>query len=702
MKVLAGALLAACAAGNAVEMNPMRRVISMLQAMQEKIEKEGKDQAKLMAKFECYCKNNSGELKKSIVDGGAKIQQLGSSITASENDRKVTLSELAQAKADRAEAQKNIEDSTDIRSKEAKEYAESSAEFKSNIEAMGNAIASISKGMSGALLQTRTGGLVERLVSNSVELTNAEKDQVSAFLQGGTGYAPASGQIVGILKQMKETMEKDLADLEAQEKDAVDSFNSMTSAKNKEIAAATTAIEEKTQKQGDLAVSIVQMKDDKEDTEKSLAADEGYLAQLGQDCEDKVKEYQEIKQTRSEELLAISDTIKILNDDDALDLFKKTLPSLLQVAVSDKQVRSKALAVLKRIDAAAGNPHLDLISLTLANKKNGFEKVIKMVDEMKDALKKEQEDDDSKREYCKAELDKGEDKVKTLKHTLSNLAQTMSNSNDAISNLNAEIKSLEDGIASLDKATADATEQRKEEHDAFIESSTEDRAALQIMEFAKNRLNKFYNPNEYKAPPKRELTEEERMYSAYGGDIGTTPAPGGIANTGAMALVAVGAHHKEIDAPAPPPSTGSFGKKKGESSGVIGMMDMMINDLKKQMQEATFDEESSQQDYEKLMADAAKKRAADSASISEKEGALAETQEELHEAKDTSSAKMNQLEETQEYLVDMHKTCDFLLENYQKRKDARATEIDGLNKAKEILSGADFSLAQTSAFMQKK
>merc|ERR1719262_1695957 len=101
-----------------------------------------------------------------------------------------------------------------------------------------------------------------------------------------------------------------------------------------------------------------------------------------------------MKKTRAQELLALADTIKILNDDDALELFKKTLPgaaSFLQVQVSAATMRSQALAVLRAGKSQA--PGIDFIALALNGKKIGFGKVIKMIDDMTANLQKEQKDD---------------------------------------------------------------------------------------------------------------------------------------------------------------------------------------------------------------------------------------------------------------------------------------------------------------------
>merc|ERR1719230_1629573 len=142
-----------------------------------------------------------------------------------------------------------------------------------------------------------------------------------------------------------------------------------------------------------------------------------------------------------------------------------------------------------------------------------------MIDEMVATLKKEQVDDDNKQEYCKAQLDAADDKKKSLEHTIADLEAAIAADEESLATVTAEIAALEDGIKALDKAVVEATEQRKEEHEDFTELMAQDSAAKEIIQFAKNRLNKFYNPALYKPPPKRELTEEERITINMGGTL---------------------------------------------------------------------------------------------------------------------------------------------------------------------------------------
>merc|ERR550514_1974161 len=189
---------------------------------------------------------------------------------------------------------------------------------------------------------------------------------ITAFLTQGqeVSYAPASGQIVGILKQMTDTMQKDLADATAEEQAAIKAFKGLMAAKTKEINALTKEIETKIAQVGELGVELVTQKEDLDDTSKSLMEDEQFLKDLEKDCGTKDEEWAARQKIRAEEVLAIADTIKILNDDDALELFKKTLPtpSLIQLTTTSKAVKSRALAVLQK---SSGDYRLNLISLAL-------------------------------------------------------------------------------------------------------------------------------------------------------------------------------------------------------------------------------------------------------------------------------------------------------------------------------------------------
>merc|ERR1719261_2325959 len=484
-------------------------------------------------------------------------------------------------------------------------------------------------------------------------------------------------------------MTQNLADATAAETASIASFDDLVASKLKEIDALTASIESKTARSGELAVKNAEMHNDLEDTREDLAESKKFLADLDVNCENKKKEWAAYQKMQGEELLALADTIKVLNDDDALELFKKTLPgssaSLLQVSVSSKAMAAKALNVLRTL-RKGNDPRVDFLEVALRGGKAGFEKIIKLIDELVVQLKKEQKEDDAKKEYCDNEFDKTEDKAKVLANEASDLETAISDEEESISNLKAEIEALDDGIRALDKEVEEATATRKEEHDDFTATAAANAAAVDLLGFAKNRLNMFYNPSQYKAPPKRELSEDEQITLNMGGTLAPTEAPGGIAGTG-IGLLQNGA------APPPPPEANLAYKTKGEeSAGVITMIDTLINDVEKENQVMKLEEEDAQSDYEKFMGDAKNKRAEDSESMSDAEGSLAETNEQMVTDKGTLGNTNTELMETEKYLGEVHAECDWLMKYYDVRSEARTGEIEAMGKAKDVLNGADYSL----------
>merc|ERR1719453_1163584 len=204
---------------------------------------------------------------------------------------------------------------------------------------MTKATAAVEKGMGGAFLQTSAGSVLKQL-SVTMDISSMDREMLTAFLTQGqresSGYVPASGQITGILKQMSDTMEANLKTATDEENSAIKDFDALVAAKTKEINALGKEIESKTSRIGELGVELVTLKEDLDDTTKSLAEDEAFLKDLSKNCKTKEDEWAVRQKLRAEELLALADTIKILNDDDALELFKKTLPTpaLLQLSAS--------------------------------------------------------------------------------------------------------------------------------------------------------------------------------------------------------------------------------------------------------------------------------------------------------------------------------------------------------------------------------
>jgi len=702
--VVLPATLEARRATTRVNANPIRKVVQMLQMMQTKVSQEGDTEKALYDKFACFCKTNGGSLTSSIESANDKIPAVTSDIKSSEELKAQTSDDLSQAQQDRDAAKTAVSEATAIREKEAAAFAAFKGESDANIDAINKAVAALEKGMAGAFLQSSSAQALKSLVMSKISaLQDYDRQAVLSFLEGshGSQYAPQSGEITGILKQLGDEMGAGLSDATATENAAIKTYEALMAAKKKEVAALSASIESKMTKMGELGVSIEQMKNDLGDTQEALLADQGFLANLKEGCTTKKAEWEERVKTRADELMALADTIKVLNDDDALELFKKTLPSpsasFVQVSITASVQRARALEELRKINKAnrLNGAGLDLIALALHGKKVGFDKVTAMIDDMVASLKTEQSDDDNKKEYCAKQLDQSDDKKKSLQHAVADQEAAIEGTTEHIATVTEEIAKLNVSIKALDKAVSEATEQRKLEHEEFTELMASDSAAKEVLGFAKNRLKQFYNPKLYRPPAKRELSAEDRIFVNNGGTPPPTELPGGIAGTGIKVFAQISAHNhaEHRDAPLSPPETfGAYTKKSEMNNGVVSMMDLLIKDLDKEMTEAETEEKDAQADYEILMKDSADKRGQDSKSLTDKSSAKADLQAQLEDLNDSRSATGSELAATLKYIHQLHLECDWLLEYFNARKEARADEIDALRKAKAVLAGADYAL----------
>jgi hypothetical protein len=639
----------------------MRKVVTMLQNIVKKVEGEGEMAEELFDKFACECNKEEKSLEQQIAAAQTKGSDVAAALAEGKSQATQLTQDISQAKKDRDAAKQAVESATGIRQKEAKAFAAMKAESSANIAAMGKAIKAIEAGTAAAFIQSDFSQKIKDIVQAQVEVgSGTDRDDVMAFLSGEEG-AESSGEILGILKQLKEDMSKDLAEATSDEQGSLATYNELVEAKKKEIEALQASIEEKLARLGELGVANAEMENDGGDTGDSLGKDKQLLSDLKSQCAKRQQEWELEKKTRGEELLALADTIKMLNDDDALELFKKTLPSsaasFMQVKVTASMMRHRALAGIHAAQKKhRGRPmmKLDFIALALHGKKAGLEKVAAMIDKMMATLAGEQKEDDDKRDYCGAELDKADDEKKALTRKVADAQTAIEDAQESVSTITEEIKAIKAGLAELDGSVAIATAQRQKENSAYKQLMAENGAAKELITLAKKRLNKFYNPK--------------------------------------LALAQIQAHAQDADF-----EVDKVRRAAQEANGVIAMMDTLVRDLDREMAVAETEEKNGQEDYEKTMADSKETRAANLKLLEEKESAKADSDAAVQTNVDEKMAQAKELHGVNGYIMGLHADCDWLLKNYDTRKGARADEIDALDKAKAVLNGADYSFLQMSA-----
>lgn len=690
-RVLAVALLlvAPC---NAVKENPIRKIVKLMQDMSAEISAEKKKEAELYEKLMCVCTEYPPELTSEIEAGKTSVASLTSKIEEETALKAKLAEEIKGHGADKDAATKDLAKATSLREKEAADYEASAADLKGSISQLDGAIPALEAGAgASALMQGEATSHLKNVIAASSAITDFDKKRVLAFLTEGdsdssleAAAAPGSGEVLGILKQMKDDMAKSLADAENGDAVASAGFADLKAAKEEEIELAAEGIESKEKKTGDLALSIAQSTGALGDTEDELADNTKMLNTLVTTCDAKKAEFEARLKLRNDEIAAISEAVSILNDDDALDVFKKAVPAAMVETEAQSgflQTKSEnrlkqAVEIVRTASKKNNNIHLQMLLQQMTSNLRGkhgdsqapdFSAVSKMIDDMVSVLTKEGAEDMKKKDWCVTELHKAEGDLSAKQEKMDSVAATISQVEDEISGLTEDITSMTTAITDLDKEVAKATEIRKTEHAEYSESMQLSEAAVALIGKAKNRLAKFYNPTVYKAPPKTEKSMEDKIIAAYGASFVQKRS---------------GKQMPEI------PELPAYAKKN--SGGVIALMDSIALDLEKDSAAAASDEKYAQGEYVKLMTESQASRAGYVKSLTSANSAKAEMETKLVTAKEDKAVSFEELNNAHTFLGDLHASCDFVVANFDMRAQARGTELESLKSAKAVLAGATF------------
>jgi len=283
-------------------------------------------------------------------------------------------------------------------------------------------------------------------------------------------------------------------------------------------------------------------------------------------------------------------------------------------------------------------------------KLDAFVKVKKAIDDMIAQLKKEKEDEIVHRDWCNREFDENENQTAQANRNKDDLQSKVETLTVEISNLTNDIKTLKAEIAETHVQMQRAAEDRQEENKEYQTTIRDQRDTQMILKKAINRLQQFYD---------KKATEL----------VQTKQEPG---------------------AAAPPPPEGFKEFKKNEgASGVLGMIQEIVNDSKRIVQEATKAEQDAQTAYENFVADETKSNAQRQREITNKSGAKAQKEEDKASASGSLTGTLKELEKLSSYNGELHQSCDFVIKNFEIRQSARDQEVEALQQAKSILSGAD-------------
>jgi len=673
--------LLSCAGAMATGDKTITKVVKILQGMLAKSKEDGDHEREIFAKFQCYCDENTREKTESIKSLTTQIAVLGAKIEEVQGSSGTLSEEVAKLTMDIGENERARETAESVRGKAHEAYVALKEDSENAIDAMSDAIrtlAEVGADQTSLLAEdTRKVRTASFLGTNKVKaaldlaavfLPIPKQAALQSFLQAPfTGsYSSQSGQVVGILKNMRDTFKANLADATSTEKSEVDKYDKLMITLNKLAQEMSSSFDKKQEELGENDASLADYKDQLTDAKNAKEDDESFLAKLEAVCEKKSKQYAERKSLRANEDAAIAEAVAILNSDEAFETFGKTdatstgSTGFLQIrsisqhqltAESSTAARARAGSVLQIAAGVKHSMRLARVAALLAAG-NPFDTVLTEIDKMLEVIVEEGKVDKENLDWCNEErtdndasLEDKKDQISTLQGAIDDVTDTIENPE---SGLKVMIDQTNDALKGNVEAQVKQTENRKEENKAYQQNIRTLVKAEEIIRKAVKVLSKYYDSLEKK------IAERE------------------------------GAGLLQED-PAPPETNFNTEGQSSKGGDAIQMLEFILDETVKEERECHSDEESAQHDYEDNMAELKAKEEDSQKTIIELQTTLATKEEELtqkeKELKETQADK----ESIEEYLLKIKPGCDFITKHFETREDNRATETSALNQAKGLL-----------------
>jgi len=667
---------------------PMTKAINLLKDMKKDLEREQKDEEDTYALLDCWCKKNDGEKKASIEAAQQKIDELQAAIEKASGETGQFSTLIDQMKNDVEEGKKAIAEATEIRNKEAAAFHEQETDLIQSITLLNGAITALNK-HDPAMIQSgeQQSSAVRKMLPSLRHLVHShlsdlgflqdseqQKDTLLAFLNAEPdlldsdgipnafvqqkavrqhsflpyrSYAPQSGQVLGVLKQLKDALEADLPEAQKEETAKASAFAEMKGAKEAEIKDLEEQIEAKTADLAAAKETLANGKGELEDTREAMDADNAFLQEMVVKCTEGDKESQRRKVLRADEIAAVAEAITILTTDEVKDAQQTTFGSFLQVASTDKK-RAKAVRLLQR--AAAKAPELALLLQTV--RMDPFTKVIEAIDKLAAQLKEQQADEVKKNDFCINELHENQVDSERTDAKLAELAAKVEDLTATGKTLTSEIEQLTVDIANLQVELQRATEDRKTENHEFQHVVADQKRARDALDRAHDRLVDFYGGKGQFIQLQQEPEQK-----------------------------------KTIDNWVEAPELKKEHKYHSSSQKILLLLQKLGDDARLLEEASIHGEQEAESSYESLVDETNGAVKAKTRLIADKKEELASVDEERLQTETEHGEQFQARIALADSEKAIHQSCDFLLQNFATRQEARASEADALAEVKAVLSG---------------
>jgi hypothetical protein len=646
------------------EERPVMKVVTLLQDMNKQLQADLEDDKDVHEKMTCWCDENEKEKTKAIEDGGIEIERLkaflgeaAGKIAEMKVKRKETKEEL---EAD----QKALSTATALRMKDNQDFAKDEKDTTVAIKAVKDSITVLKKQNTGLIEVRQVASVLKKArVAEAPILDNLKRAALKDFLRDAEGatsflsipgfksYGSQSGQIFGILNQMLDDFESHLTVIQSQEKQAESDYQALKKAKEDQIADGKKDIIDLDKRLGTTGEKRAQAEKDLKDTTEQLANDQEFLGNLQKKCTEHNEEFDTRIKDRLTEIEAVEGAIRILNDEDSFKLFDKTL-SFLQISSTaeekEQMSRQSAASTLERAAAETDSPILAMLAGRV--RLDAFTEVKKAISGMVEELTKQQKDEVEHKAWCVKEFDENTKDTAAADAKKDTLTVKRDDLKKTIETLSTQIKNTKDQVAEIKKQMARASDTREAANADYQQTITDQRMTQMVLNKALTTMKQVYAL----------LQQRGKIIKLSGNKV--DPGSG--------------------------PAKFKAGGKNANGAKIMSMLESIITDAKKAEADAIKAEQNAQTSYETFMLDSNKAIEKKSEQIMTLSGNKAKAEEDLNMAKKDLAATIKKLSNLADEKDDLHGSCDFIIKNFKTRQDARQAEIDALNEAMAILSGA--------------
>jgi len=675
------------------------KVVKLLEGMLEKSKEDADADREIYAKFKCYCDTQEAKKTQEVEDLTSSIASLESKIEELQGSTGALSTECAELRTAMMDNEQARETATSLRKKEHENFVAEEADLTAALDQMKLAIETLSEvgadqtlgaAADHKMFMAKTGlvslkaNVKKALVAASAFLEPAQKDKVTSFIQGPGGftgtYSAVSGEVVGILKDMRDTFTSNLETARATEKAQLEAYDKLMEVKTAEYEKMSDLYNEKQAELGTNDDTLSSKRELLAEDKEQKAIKEEFLAQLAPLCEERKKEYESRVALRANEDAAISEALAILNSDQAFATFGKVsatstgATSFLQLASvsphmqKEQDPREKVQQLLKLAAGKQGSLRLAQLASSISAE-NPFAVVLEEIKKMVDTIAEEGKVDKEKLDWCRseretknAEVEEKDGQITELGSTIDELTKTIEEPETGLKDSIArdEASLLENG-----DSQKTATETRQQENAAYQTDIGHLVEAEDLLARAVKVLNAYYSD----IPDLHE--EEKRDTATLSGEESAVPTT----------------FEDEQ----------GYKGQSGQGNKAIEMIEFILEETKKEETVAHTDEQASQKDYESLMTGLKEEETRLKDSLANLRATLAQKEKELADAKKLLEETEAEKAAILKYLESIKAGCDFMEENFELREGRRASETEALLKAEELLKGTPAYQAAVAA-----